>query len=339
MDIDLYPWAGSISELADVAVEAERSGFRKIWSAELHRSAFVPLAVVAEATSTIGLGTGVALAFTRSPMVTALSALDLDELSGGRFCLGLASGVKRLNEDWHGVKWERPVDRTRETVAAIRAIVAGAHLGEALDVEGEQVSIRLRGYERPYVPVRAEIPIYLGAVGPRMTRLAGEIGSGWLGHELGSPGYLDQQILPALTEGLKQGNRDRDSLDVVASGCAVILPDGDEALRQTAGLVAFYASVRTYTDFFEFHGFGGAARTIQERFREGDVDGMIAATPNEMIDAVTLSGTPDRAKEKLAAYEGLADAVKVSAPTHFVSDSITRTAQQSIFDTFGRESS
>lgn len=336
METDLYAWAGSLGELAEVASRAEEAGFRTVWSAELHRSAFVPIAVMSSSTSTIGLGTGVALAFTRSPMVTALSALDLDELSGGRLVLGLGSGVKRLNEDWHGVVWDRPVKRMRETVEIVRALVRGSHLGDPITIEGEVASIRLRGYERPFPPERTSIPIYIGAVGPQMTRLSGRIGDGWLAHELGSPAFLAEQTLPHLEAGLAGGGRGRAEFDVVASACCVVLPDGREALRQTAGLVAFYASVRTYTEFFEFHGFGAEARKIQQLFREGDVEGMIAATPDEMVDAVTLSGDPERAQEKLAAYEGLADVVKLSPPTHFVPDTVIRQAQDSILATFRR---
>lgn len=336
MEVDLYAWTESLDELAAVASRAERAGFRTVWSAELHRSAFVPVAAMAATTSSIGLGSGVALAFARSPMVTALSALDIDELTGGRFILGLGSGVRRLNEDWHGVEWRRPVRRLRETVEIIRALVESSHLGEPLVVEGEVQSIRLRGYERPFKPVRPSIPIHLAAVGPQMTRLAGEIADGWLAHELGSPAFVKERILPHLADGLDRGSRDRKEIDMVASACCVVLPDGQEALRQTAGLVAFYASVRTYTDFFEFHGFGDEARRIQDLFREGDIEGMMEATPDEMVDAVTLSGTPERAREKLATYEGLVDAVKLSPPTHFVEPSATRQAQDTILATFAR---
>lgn len=335
MQVDLYPWSATLDELGEVAARAEEAGFRNVWSAELHRSAFVPVAAMAARTSRVGVGTGIAWAFTRSPMTAALAALDLDELSRGRFILGLGSGVKRLNEDWHGRPWERPVRRLAETVAIMRRFIEASHLGEPVEVEGEVESIRLRGYERPIPPTRTQIPIYLAAVGEQMTGLAGEIADGWLGHELGSPAYVRERILPEIEKGLARGGRDRQHIDLVASGCCVVDTDGNQALRRTAGLVAFYASVRTYTEFFEFHGFGDEARRVQERFREGDVAGMVQAVPDEMVDAVTLSGTPDRAREKLEAYAGLVDAVKVSPPTHFVEPADVRLAQDSIITTFG----
>src|SRR5690606_29985133 len=156
-----------------------------------------------------------------------------------------------------------------------------------LEFAGETRSIRLRGYERPHTPVRSSIPVYLGAVGPQMVRLAGEVADGWLAHELGSPAHVRAHVLPNVADGLKQRGRERRDIDLVASGCCVVRPAGREALRRTAGLVAFYASVRTYTEFFESHGFGDEARRVQGLFRDGDIEGMIAAVPDEMVDAVT----------------------------------------------------
>ena len=334
MHLDLYIWSDSFEELGHVAAAAERAGFRTLWSAELDRSAFMPVAVMAGTTSEVRLGTGIALAFPRSPMVTALTALDLDEMCAGRLVLGLGSGVRRLNEAWHGVNWDRPVRMLDDTVRIVRALVAGAHEGRPIRHDGV-VSIDLRGYRRAFEPRRTEIPVYMAAVGDQMTRLAGRTADGWLAHELGSPEYVRQRILPNIRTGLAKGNRERSRIDLVASACGMVLADGQEAIRNTAGLVAFYASVKTYTGFFAFHGFEDEALRVQAAFRRGDIRGMIEAVPDEMVDALTISGTPERAREKLAAYEGLVDTVKLSPPTHFVSKEVTRAAQQSLIDTFG----
>ncbi|MCY4370688.1 MAG: LLM class flavin-dependent oxidoreductase [bacterium] len=334
MHLDLYIWSDSFEELGHVAAAAERAGFRTLWSAELDRSAFMPVAVMAGTTSEVRLGTGIALAFPRSPMVTALTALDLDEMCAGRLVLGLGSGVRRLNEAWHGVNWDRPVRMLDDTVRIVRALVAGAHEGRPIRHDGA-VSIDLRGYRRAFEPRRTEIPVYLAAVGDQMTRLAGRTADGWLAHELGSPEYVRQRILPNIRTGLAKGNRERSRIDLVASACGMVLADGQKAMRNTAGLVAFYASVKTYTGFFAFHGFEDEALRVQAAFRRGDIRGMIEAVPDEMVDALTISGTPERAREKLAAYEGLVDTVKLSPPTHFVSKEVTRAAQQSLIDTFG----
>lgn len=326
------PWGESLAELSAAASSAEVAGFTEVWASELHRSSFVQASAMTQATETVGVGTAIALAFVRSPMTTALTALDLDELSGGRFILGLGSGVKRLNEDWHGATFGSPARHLRETIEIVRAVVAGAHVGKPIDYNGEWERVRVRGFERPFKPVRDRIPIYLASVGDVVTRLAGRVADGWLGHELGSPRYLSERLIPNLQAGLSKQGRDRDDLKVIASACCVIDRDGRQARRWAAGLVAFYASVRTYEPFFEFHGFGAEARAIQERFRAGDEQGMVDACPDEMVDALTLAGTAQEVRDKLRQYEGLADGVKLSPPTHLVPAEVTRRAQASILE-------
>lgn len=332
MNLTYGPWGATLAEMRDAARAAEAGGFTHVWCAELHRSAFVPAASMIDATSTIGVGTAIALAFVRSPMTTALSALDLDELSGGRFVLGLGSGVQRLNEDWHGATFGKPVPHLREAVAVIREVIARAHTGETIEMDGEWEAIRLRHYQRPFPPVRARIPIYLAAVADLMTRTTGEIADGWIGHELGSPRYLSERLLPNLVAGLERAGRARTDLDVVASACCVIDADGAQAKRWAAGLVAFYASVRTYQPFFAFHGFEAEAVAIQAAFRAGDEQAMIDACPDEMVDALTLAGTADEVRARLATYEGIADRMKLTPPTHLVSDEVTRHAQAQILE-------
>ncbi len=328
------PWGDTLQEMVAAARSAEDAGFERVWVPELHRSAFVPAAAIAQATSTVGVGTGIAWAFARSELVTALHALDLDDLSEGRFVLGLGTGVKRLIEDWHHATFGKPVTHIKETVALIRRIIATAHTGAPIEADGDWVTVNIRNYERPFQPRRTEIPIYLASVGPLMTRTAGEIGDGWLSHELGSPRYLSQEILPNLEEGLRRSGRPREAVDRIVSACCVPHADGVQAKRWAAGLVAFYASVRTYTDFFAFHGFESEARTIQDRFRAGDVSGMVDACSDEMVDTFTFAGTFDEVRAGLERYEGLADAIKLTPPTHFVDVEVTRLAQTNILELF-----
>ncbi|MGH2812731.1 MAG: LLM class flavin-dependent oxidoreductase [Actinomycetota bacterium] len=335
MRISYAPWGETLGELVKAGADAESAGFEKVWVSELHRSAFVPTAAIAQATSSVEVGTAIALAFVRSPLTIALSALDLDELSGGRFILGLGTGVRRLNEDWHHARFGQAAPHLRETVALVRRLVAEAHLGKPLEFEGEWERIRMRGFQRPFEPARARIPIYLAAVGEVMTRLAGEVGDGWLGHELGSSAYLTEHVIPNLDRGLRRAGRSREGLEVIPSACCVIDRDGRQAKRWAAGLVAFYATVRTYEPFFAFHGFGGEAAAIHERFRAGDEQGMIDACPDEMVDALALAGTPQEVSRRLGEYEGWADGVKLSPPTHLVPAEVTRHAQAGILEWLG----
>ena len=334
MDYSYGPWGVTISEFVEASVRAEAAGYSRVWANELHRSPFVSLAATATATSRIGLGTGVALAFVRSPMATALTALDLDELSGGRLVLGLGSGVARLIEDWHHATFGKPVRHLRETVGVIREIVARAHLGEPIDIEGEFEAVHIRGFERPFPPARTAIPLYIAAVGPRLTELAGAIGDGWIAHELCSPLYIREVAVPNLEAGRQAAGRTGERCRVVASACCLIDSDSRAAHRAAARLVAFYATVRTYASFFELHGFGPEAERIRTLFREGRYEDMVEACPDEMVDSVLLVGSAEEVRERLSAYEGLADEVKLSPPTHLVPDEVVRAAQDRLLGLF-----
>jgi probable F420-dependent oxidoreductase len=330
----LAPWGETMAELVAAARAAEAAGFDSVWTTELHRTAFVTAAAIAGATSRVKVGSGIALAFVRSPMITALTALDLDDLAGGRFLLGLGPGVRRLTEDWHHATYGSPGRHLAETVEVIRRVVAGAHTGEPLDFEGEYEPIHMRGYERPWAPVRTSIPIYLAAVGPVMLRTTGRVADGWISHELNSPRYLRERALPLLEAGRAAAGPERGKLEIVASAVCHVDRDGRAAKRWAARLVAFYATVRSYQDFFEFHGFGAEARAVQERFRAGDEPGMAAAVPDAMVDALTLAGEPDEVRERLGAYEGLADVVKLSPLTHLVPAQVSRKGQHALLELF-----
>ncbi|MFC4121639.1 LLM class flavin-dependent oxidoreductase [Nonomuraea zeae] len=325
MRITYGPWGESLEELTAAARKAEEAGAEVIWVPELHRSATVSAAAVAGAVTRAGVGTAVALAFTRSPMVTALEALDLDELTGGRFILGLGAGTRRLNENWHNVPWNRPLARLRETVEVIRAVVAGGPLA----YDGSVQRLDARGLRRPHEPVRTRIPVYLAAVGPQMTRLAGRIADGWLSHELSSPAYLREQVLPNLSAGLD--GRERAELDVVVSACCSIDPDPAQARRRAAGVLGFYAGVATYKDFFAFHDLAAEHAAAVAAFRAGEP----VVVPDRMIDPLVLAGTPDQVAERLARYEGLADTVKLTPAVYGNAPEEIRRNQARIIELIG----
>lgn len=326
----------TLRESVRLAQEAERAGFASLWSAELHRDAFMQLAAVAPATSRIQLGTGVALAFTRSPLVLALSTLDLDELSGGRAILGLGTGVRRLNEAWHNVTYSRPAPRMREAVSVVRLLMQSVHVGAPIRYEGEHYNIEIKGYRRPYPPVRGRVPIYVAGIGPLMCRVAGEVGDGWLGHSMNSLRYTREVVLPNLAAGLKRAGRERKEVEVCLSVTCAISRDRAAARRAAAGSVAFYATVRTYEPLFVLHGFGREARAIQEAFRRGDQAGMMDAVTDEMLDAFAVAGTPDEVRGRLKDYEEVADVVKFSPPPYFLSEDEVNAYQAAVVQTFGR---
>ncbi|HZJ07409.1 MAG TPA: LLM class flavin-dependent oxidoreductase [Nocardioidaceae bacterium] len=330
--ITYQPWGETLAELADAGRRAEAAGAEVLWVSELHRSATGTAATLAQATQTAKIGTAIMLAFTRSPMITALEALDLDELTGGRFVLGLGTGVQRLNEDWHNVRFGKPVGHMRETVRNIRHFWANSTSGEPIDLDGEYEPMHIRGYERPFTVGRADIPIYLAAMGPFMTRLAGTVGDGWISHELCSPSYLSERVLPDLQTGIARAEgKKREDLDVVVSACCSVDSDAKAAKRRAAGLVGFYASVRTYADFFEFHGLGEQQQGVIEAFHAGKgADHLADSVSDEMVDALTMAGDRDDVAAGIASYAGKADSVKLSPPTHGIAAADTRTAQDEI---------
>lgn len=329
--ISYGPWGETLAEFAAAARAAEDAGADVVWAPELHRAATTSAAALANATTTARIGTAIALAFTRSPMIAALEALDLDEMSGGRFVLGLGTGVQRLNEDWHHARWGRPVAHLRETVRNIRAFWAGCTDEETLALEGEFEPMTLRGYRRPYPVLRADIPVYLAAMGPALTRLAGEIADGWISHELSSPRHLREQILPELEAGLARAGRRREDIDAVTSVCCSIDADPTVARRRPAGMVGFYASVRTYADLFGFHDLADDQAAVIEAFRSGRSAGALAdAVSDRMVSALTISGTRDEAVEQVAAYAGVADTIKLTPPTHGLPPAEIRHAQKEV---------
>jgi len=240
--------------------------------------------------------------------------------------------VQRLNEDWHNARFGKPVAHLRETVRDIREFWLQCTTGEAIDLPGEWEPMRIRGYQRPFPLLRSAIPIYLAAMGPLMTRLAGAVADGWISHELCSPLYLTERILPQLRAGIeKVEGRQREDVDVVVSAVCSVADDEATAASRVSGLVGFYASVRTYADFFDFHGLGEDHRRVVEEFRAGGgadhLAGMVSA---EMVHALTFAGTRTHVAARIAEYDGLADSVKISPPTHGLAAEETRAAQDEL---------
>ena len=329
--ITYAPWGETISELIDVSQRAEKAGAGVVWVPEMHRSATVVASALGAATDSVGIGTSIALGFTRSPLIAALEAMDIDEISNGRFYFGIGSGVQRLNEDWHNARWGKPAAHLREVVSIIRMIIEKSHTGERMTFEGEFERVDIRGFRRPWAPVRTNIPIYMAGMGPIMTKLAGEIGEGWISHELCSPRYLQEMLLPWLDEGLDRAGRKREDFEVVVSACCAIDEDSKKAKRWAAGLVGFYATVKTYAEFFEFHGLTAEQDAVIKEFKSGvGSDFLGHVVPDHMVDALTFAGTVEEVFEQIKAYDGLADTVKLSPPTHGLNAAETRKAQEQI---------
>jgi probable F420-dependent oxidoreductase len=296
---------GDLRELGTLARRAEDAGFESVWCAETARTAFVQAAVAATTTSRATIGTGVALAFPRSPAVTAMTARDLSELSGGRFILGLGSQVKRVNEQRFSVPFEHPAPKMEEYVRAVRAVLESFGTG-AVDHRGRYYTLTMPPF--PGAGPAGPVPIYVAAVNERMVESAAHAADGVVGHPMTSPQWVRDVLRPAAERGARDAGRDPAEVQVTTSLIVQLSDDRDQALREAAAQVAFYATTRTYLPVLEAHGFADLQEPIRRAFVRGDHTEMVRlALP--MAEVLAVAGPPDECREKLAAYDGVADRV------------------------------
>ena len=332
--ISIAAIAGTTGELAEEARAAEAAGIDCVWAPELFRSSVTQAAFLAAETERVGIGTGIAWAFTRSAFILAISALDIDEMSGGRFRLGLGAGVKRLNETWHNVEYGKPAPHLRETIEAVREIMAKAHRGEPIHVEGSYQELDIKGWVRPHPPARESVPIYTAAVREGMARMAGDVADGLIGHPMCSLRWLDEVVVANFEKGLERSGRVRSDLDFIPTVCCAI--DDDEAAAYDAArkTICFYATVRTYMPLWEMHGFGDAAAAAGDAFRAGDLAAMPTHVPDEMVDAYCAAGPVDKVRERVEAVAGRADRLFLTPPTYFLSPEELAAYQHRIVQSF-----
>jgi probable F420-dependent oxidoreductase len=321
-------------EVALLARRSEAAGFDRLWTSAMFHDPFLPLAAAATQTDRIGLGTSIALAFVRSPWVTALSALDLDLLSGGRFALGLGTGLKRLNERWHGVAYGKPTPHIRECVRVVRLIIEKAHLGERIRFSGQYYDVDIQGWQRPLSPVRERIPIYLAAVREGMIRTAAQVADGLLGHPIYSLRWIRELVVPSVARGLQESGRDRREFRLSLGVCCGVGRDIARARRAAAATIAFYCTVRTYEPLFV--DFQPEVTLIQEALMRGDTVAMVDAVSDEMIDAFAVTGAPDDVRRKLESYSDLADEICLTPPDQLIAPEETAEYREALLDVFGR---
>ena len=304
---------GSLQDVATLAGRAEAAGLESIWLAELDRSAFVQAAAAISATSHVGVGTAVALAFPRSPTVTAMTAWDLDEMSGDRFMLGLGPQVKRVMEARFSVRVEKPAAQMREYVKAVRTVWA-ANRGEPVVHEGEAYRITMPTFHGPLRPERRDTPILIAGVGPVMSRVCGEVADGLLGHPLASPRYLREAVAPEIAAGLERAGRPRGACPITAMALVSIGDDADAARRAARLQIAFYATTPSYKPILEMHGRGALPRDLRRAFVNRDRDRMAELIDDELLDSIAIAGRPDEAPDRLRSWEGVADRVVLGIP-------------------------
>lgn len=324
----------SMAELSEQAGEAEAAGIDCVWSVELFRSSVTQAMWLAASTETVGVGTGIAWAFTRSPMIIALSALDIDEVSGGRFRLGLGAGVKRLNETWHGAEYGKPAPHLRETVEAVRLIIEKSGGTEPIRYQGSYHDIEIKGWARPHQKVRETIPIYTAAVQQGMARVAGDVADGMVGHPMCSMQWLDEVLVANFELGLGRSGRDRKSFDFLPSVCCAISDDEEAAYEAARRTICFYSTVRTYAPLWEMHGFGDAAAAVGDAFRRGEFAEMPKHVTDEMVDTYCAAGPLEKVRARVEAVAERGDGIWLGPPTYFLPPEEIAEYQRRIVDAF-----
>jgi probable F420-dependent oxidoreductase len=321
-------------ENVELAKQAEEAGFDSVWAPEFHNhSGALALAAAAVATESVELATGIAWAFARSPLLTAVTALDLDELSGGRFVLGLGTGTRRMRRDWLGAPEDRPARRVRETIEAIRSVWGAAEAG-TVDYEGELVQLHVRPYGRAG-QVRSAIPVYLAAVNDGMARTAGAVADGVVSHPMATLRYIDEVMRPAIAEGAEREGRSPGDI-AIADWLVVAIGDDPEQAREDAKRqIAFHSTVRTYDRILDMHGFGETAAQIRELWRSFDLAGMTALVTEEMLDAMAIAGTPAECRERVARHAAAVDRVLIGAPVVATDPGRVRAYHDAIVETLG----
>jgi F420-dependent oxidoreductase-like protein len=295
-------------EQLHIVQEAERFGYDSVWAAEAYGSdAATVLAWLAAGTSKVKLGSAIFQMPGRTAAMTAMTAATIDELSGGRMVLGIGSSGPQVAEGWHGQRFARQLQRTREYVEVVRKALAR----ERLEFKGETLELPLpdgpgKALKLMIGPVQERIPIYLAAIGPKNTALAGEIADGWM------PTFFSPEHVSAFRELLEQGaarvGRSLDGFDIAPTVQVYVSDDRELARNLMRPVLALYIGgmgsreQNFYNNLVKRYGFEQAAEQIQDLYPEGRKTEAAQAIPTALIDAVSLCGPADLVRDRLAAF-------------------------------------
>ena len=291
-----------------VAVEAERLGYDSVWAAEAYGSdAATVLAWLAGGTTKIKLGSAIFQMPARSAAMTAMTAATIDIISGGRMVLGIGSSGPQVAEGWHGQQFARQLQRTREYVAVLRLALAR----ERVEYHGETIELPLPdGPGKPLKlmisPVQKRVPVYLAAIGPKNTELAGEIADGWI-PVFFSPEHVSD-VRRLLEAGAERAGRSLDGFEMAPSVSTYVSDDREAARNLMRPVLALYIGgmgsrkQNFYNQLVQRYGFEDAARKVQDLYLDGNKEEAAAALPDALIDLVTLCGPKEHVRDRLAAY-------------------------------------
>ena len=311
LGVNLGYWGLGLTAEDQLAIvkDAESLDYSMVWAAEAYGSdAATVLGWLAGQTTKIGLGSAIFQIPGRSAAMTAMTTATLDQISGGRFRLGLGTSGPQVSEGWHGVRFGKQLLRTREYVDVVRMALKR----ERVVYEGESIELPLpdgpgKALKMTIGPVQDEVPIYIAAIGPNNVKLVGEIADGWLPLFF-SPEHVSE-FKPLLEEGAAKSGRSLDNFDIAPSVNALITDDLDGARDLMRPFIALYVGGmgpkdnNFYTKLVSRYGFEEAAGEIQDLYLDGKKEEAAAAIPNELIDLVSLAGPHDFVKDRMRAFK------------------------------------
>jgi F420-dependent oxidoreductase-like protein len=298
----------SSQDQLEIVQEAEKLGYDSVWTAEAYGSdSATVLAWLAGQTSKIRLGSGIFQMPGRSPAMTAMTAATIDQLSNGRMIVGIGSSGPQVAEGWHGQRFAKQLQRTREYVAVVRMALAR----ERVEFKGDTLELPLpegpgKALKLTISTVQDRIPIYLAAIGPKNTALAGEIADGWI-PTLFSPEHVSE-LRPLLQEGADRSGRSLDGFDIAPTVNVFITDDLEGARNAMRPFIALYVGgmgsrkQNFYNNLVCRYGFEAEAKVIQDFYLEGKREEAMTAIPDALIDTVSLCGPKDVVRERLAVY-------------------------------------
>ena len=316
---------GSADQL-QIVQEAERLGYDSVWTAEAYGSdAATVLGWLAGQTTRIRLGSGIFQMPGRSAAMTAMTAATIDQLSDGRMILGIGSSGPQVAEGWHGQRFAHQIQRTREYVAVVRKALAR----ERLEYHGETIELPLpdgpgKALKLTIAPVQERLPIYLAAIGPRNTELAGEIADGWM-PTLFSPEHVSE-LRPLLEEGAARGGRSLDGFDIAPTVQLYITDDLELARNAMRPFIALYVGgmgsrkQNFYNRLVQRYGCEAEAQEIQDHYLAGRREDAMAAIPDALIDAVSLCGPRDVVADRLQMYRSAGVGTLGVTPLEFTAE-------------------
>ena len=313
--LGISAFAPDLEGMLRIARAADAAGLDTTWTSELfNRSATIPLAAMASVTQRCKLGSAITYGVGRTPLAMNAEARDLDELSGGRFVLGLGNGTRRMISDWHGLDPDAPAVRMEELVGLLRKLWK---IHESpIDHEGRFYRLKFHPIEDTPPPLSERLPIYTAGANPRMIETAGRVADGVIAHPICSLRYLEEVVRPAVARGAEHAGRNPADIAVTSMVISVVHADEEQARDEAANQISFYSAVKSYHGVLAAGGFGEEVERIREAFVARDLPAMRRAVTDRMIDELAVTGTADQVMAGLKRYDGVLDQTIIYSPTH-----------------------